>query len=107
MACMHSASRTCQAALACQRILHVHSNTMAHYGHCPNRLQAKTAELWERFRASGPGLPSVPLPQGMEALHRFQDDLDSALKQREQLALAEKLFNMPITSYPQLAQVSL
>lgn len=67
--------------------------------------QAFTSELWERFRSTGPGLPSVLLPQGLESLHRFQDDLDTALKQREQLALAEKLFNMPSTSYPHLAHL--
>lgn len=34
-----------------------------------------------------------------------QSELEEALKQREQLVLAEKLFDMPITSYPLLAQL--
>jgi hypothetical protein len=36
---------------------------------------------------------------------RLQAELDNALKQREQLVLAEKLFNMEITAYPSLALV--
>ncbi len=64
-----------------------------------------TAELWERFKDTGPGLPTIELPRGLELLHEFQGELDTALKQREQLVLAEKLFDMPITSYPHLSQL--
>lgn len=34
-----------------------------------------------------------------------QAEMESALRQREQLVLAEKLFGMPITSYPEMGQV--
>jgi hypothetical protein len=65
---------------------------------------AHTAELWERFRTSGPGLPTVELVVGLDELHKYEASLQDALRQREQLVLAEKLFNMPITAYPELAQ---
>ena len=66
---------------------------------------AYTEDLWERFRTGGPGLPTVELPVGLDLLHHFQEELEAALKTREQLVLAEKLFDMTITAYPQLAQV--
>ncbi|MEW5308429.1 MAG: hypothetical protein WDW38_000392 [Sanguina aurantia] len=64
-----------------------------------------TGELWERFRSAGPGLPTVELPVGLTKLHEFQAEMETALRQREQLVLAEKLFGMPITSYPEMGQV--
>lgn len=64
-----------------------------------------TAELWERFRTSGPGLPTVELTVGLDELHKYEGLLADALRQREQLVLAEKLFDMSITAYPELAQL--
>lgn len=64
-----------------------------------------TEALWERFRTTGPGLPTIELPLGLDLLHEFAAELETALRQREQLVLAEKLFDMEITSYPQLAQL--
>lgn len=66
---------------------------------------AHTAELWERFRTTGPGLPTVELPAGVDELHKYESDLADALRQREALVLAEKLFDMEITAYPELAQL--
>ena len=36
---------------------------------------------------------------------RLQEEMDQLSHQREQLVLAEKLFDMDITGYPDLAQV--
>ncbi|KXZ49756.1 DHC2 protein [Gonium pectorale] len=66
---------------------------------------AHSAELWERFRSSGPGLPTVELTTGLDELHKYEAALANCLRQREQLVLAEKLFDMPITAYPELAQL--
>ncbi len=68
---------------------------------------AHTAELWERFRTTGPGLPTVELPAGVDELHKYESDLADALRQREALVLAEKLFDMEITAYPELAQLEM
>ncbi|KAL6757976.1 dynein heavy chain, N-terminal region 1-domain-containing protein, partial [Haematococcus lacustris] len=67
--------------------------------------QVLTVSLAERFRTSGPGLATIELPVGLELLHAYAAELEGALKQREQLALAEKLFDMEITGYPSLAMV--
>ncbi|GFH18111.1 uncharacterized protein HaLaN_14855, partial [Haematococcus lacustris] len=69
------------------------------------RKQVLTVSLAERFRTSGPGLATIELPVGLELLHAYAAELEGALKQREQLALAEKLFDMEITGYPSLAMV--
>ncbi|GLI59150.1 hypothetical protein VaNZ11_000978 [Volvox africanus] len=66
---------------------------------------AYSSELWERFRTTGPGLPTVELVVGLDELHKYEASLQDALRQREQLVLAEKLFDMPITAYPELAQL--
>eukprot|EP00878_Enallax_costatus_P045894 GHUV01055422.1.p1 GENE.GHUV01055422.1~~GHUV01055422.1.p1 ORF type:complete len:144 (+),score=50.81 GHUV01055422.1:55-486(+) len=64
-----------------------------------------TQQLEERMRSSGPGLPTVQLPEGVERLKAFQEEVDALSKQREQLRLAEQLFDMDITSYPALSKV--
>ncbi|PNH08033.1 Dynein-1-alpha heavy chain, flagellar inner arm I1 complex [Tetrabaena socialis] len=66
---------------------------------------AVTSELWERFRTTGPGLPTMELPVGLDELRKYEGSLADALRQREQLALAEKLFDMTITAYPELASL--
>lgn len=40
---------------------------------------AYTSELWERFKASGPGVPTIELAQGLELLQQFQVSLCAAL----------------------------
>lgn len=43
--------------------------------------------------------------QGLELMREFGDELEEHMKMREQLVLAEKLFDMPLTSYPELGTV--
>jgi dynein heavy chain len=66
---------------------------------------ALTAGLEARMRSSGPGLPTVQLPTGLDSLKVFQAEVEGLSKQREQLRLAEQLFDMDITSYPLLSKV--
>jgi dynein heavy chain len=66
---------------------------------------AYTEQLFERFKGSGPGLPTIELPIGLDLLKEYQQEMETSTRTREQLVLAEKLFDMPITSYPMLSQV--
>jgi dynein heavy chain, axonemal len=66
---------------------------------------AVTQQLLESFKATGPGLPDIELSDGLQLLQKFQQEFDVAAKRREELVLAEKLFDMDITGYPHLAQV--
>jgi len=36
-----------------------------------------TSELWERFKASGPGVPTIDLTHGLDLLHQFQVWMDA------------------------------
>lgn len=48
----------------------------------------------------------MQLAAGLESLKVFQGEVEGLAKQREQLRLAEQLFDMDITSYPLLSKVS-
>lgn len=67
--------------------------------------EALITELEDRMHASGPGLPTVQLSTGLETLKAFQEEVEGLAKQREQLRLAEQLFDMDVTSYPILSKV--
>lgn len=57
------------------------------------------------MRTSGPGLAGVGLSAGLDLLRTYQEEVEALTKQREQLRLAEQLFDMEITSYPSLSKV--
>lgn len=59
----------------------------------------------EKFKAEGPGLPSLQLSKGYDILKQFSTELEQHRKSRDDLVLAEKLFDMEITDYPDLIQV--
>lgn len=61
--------------------------------------------LAERLKQAGPGAPGTPLPEGLELLQQFQQEVEVLAKQRDALRLAEQLFDMDVTGYPALAEV--
>ncbi len=67
--------------------------------------QAATAAFLARLLEQGPGRHAADLPAGLEALRRFQKQLEAMAKQREQLALAEHLFDLEQTFYQDLSKV--
>ncbi|XP_051831868.1 dynein axonemal heavy chain 10 [Antechinus flavipes] len=58
-----------------------------------------------RFNLQGPGSVGEDLDKGMELLAVFEKELVKHEKNRQELANAEKLFDLPITMYPDLLQV--
>lgn len=66
---------------------------------------ALTQQFEERMRTSGPGLATTHLPEGLDMLRVFQEELVGLAKQREQLRLAQQLFDMEVTSYPYFTKV--
>ncbi|DBA95316.1 TPA: Dynein heavy chain cytoplasmic [Trebouxia sp. C0006] len=66
--------------------------------------QGVASEFLQRLKTTGPGLPNTDLAKGLELLKKFQEEAVAVSQQREQLVLAEKLFGMDITSYPDLIQ---
>lgn len=65
----------------------------------------KTTEFLEKFKQEGPGLPNLELPTGYDLLLQFSSELDQLRLSRDDIVLAEKLFDMTITDYPDLVQV--
>ncbi|XP_075390744.1 dynein axonemal heavy chain 10 [Tenrec ecaudatus] len=62
-------------------------------------------EFAKRFYTEGPGSVGEDLDRGMDLLGSFAKELAKHEKNRQELANAEKLFDLPITMYPELLQV--
>ncbi|XP_037672459.1 dynein heavy chain 10, axonemal isoform X6 [Choloepus didactylus] len=57
------------------------------------------------FYSEGPGAVGDDLDKGAELLGTFEKELAKHERNRQELANAEKLFDLPITMYPELLQV--
>ncbi|KAF0872101.1 DYH10 protein, partial [Crocuta crocuta] len=62
-------------------------------------------EFANRFYREGPGSVGDDLDKGVELLAIFEKELTRHEKNRQELANAEKLFDLPITMYPELFKV--
>jgi dynein heavy chain len=65
----------------------------------------KLAKLQAKFERSGPGCEDVTLDAGLELLVKVKASLERYGTTRDDLSLAEKLFSLPITSYPVLSEL--
>lgn len=59
----------------------------------------------EAFIGSGPGTGGVVLDKGMEQTTQYITELANFNKRRDELVLAQKLFNLPLTSFPELVEM--
>uniref|UniRef100_A0A8C1QBG0 Dynein heavy chain 10, axonemal-like n=1 Tax=Cyprinus carpio TaxID=7962 RepID=A0A8C1QBG0_CYPCA len=59
----------------------------------------------ESFNMHGPGAVGDDLEKGLKIMATYETELDSVEASRQELAKAEKLFNLPITMYPELLNV--
>uniref|UniRef100_A0A8C4TE89 Dynein axonemal heavy chain 10 n=1 Tax=Erpetoichthys calabaricus TaxID=27687 RepID=A0A8C4TE89_ERPCA len=59
----------------------------------------------ESFQNQGPGAVGDDLDKGLEILGVYEELLSQNERERQELANAEKLFDLPITMYPDLMQV--
>ncbi|XP_058137242.1 dynein axonemal heavy chain 10 [Dasypus novemcinctus] len=62
-------------------------------------------DFTKRFYSEGPGAVGDNLDIGVELLGTFERELAKHEKNRQELANAEKLFDLPITMYPELLNV--
>ncbi|XP_021567645.1 dynein heavy chain 10, axonemal [Carlito syrichta] len=67
--------------------------------------RANIEEFAKRFYSKGPGSVGDDLDRGIELLAEFERELARHEKNRQELANAEKLFDLPITMYPELLKV--
>jgi dynein heavy chain len=57
---------------------------------------------FEKYQSRGPGTSIVGLEEGYDLLVSSKDQIKKFNKEREENVLAEKLFNLPISKYPEL-----
>ncbi|XP_076453104.1 dynein axonemal heavy chain 10-like [Babylonia areolata] len=59
----------------------------------------------DRFMLEGPGAVGGDLDKGVELMKKYQEEVAELEAQRQELTNAEKLFELPITMYPELLKV--
>lgn len=62
-------------------------------------------EAYEKYLHSGPGSDAVPLEEGVHKLEESKELNEMFNRKREEYVLAEKLFNLPISKYPELIKM--
>ena len=63
-----------------------------------------TSEFREKLKNEGPGVPTIDLQDGLVLLDEFEAQLAELAATKDNLIVAEKLFDLPITSYPDLVE---
>ena len=64
----------------------------------------EAAQLLARLKAEGPGVAGTDLSHGLDLLAAFEEEAAAMARRKEELMTAERLFSLPITSYPELAR---
>ncbi|KAL5017096.1 hypothetical protein ScPMuIL_006685 [Solemya velum] len=62
-------------------------------------------EFSEKFHLEGPGAVGSDLDKGLQLLKKYREDTTALEASRQELANAEKLFDLPITLYPNLLEI--
>jgi dynein heavy chain len=66
--------------------------------------QREVRTLKEKFR-EGPGNPNIQLEKGLVLIEILKEKLEEMRNQRDYLVLSEKLFNLPISTFPDLTEL--
>ena len=68
----------------------------------------RTKKAWKKHRGSGPGSSAAAedLDKGLELLEDLQAEVRDMANRRAQLVSAERLFNLPNTTYPDLLEMN-
>ena len=61
--------------------------------------------LYVEYKATGPGSNDTQLDKGLELLIEYKEIVAELNKKREELVLAEKLFNLPISTFKELVAI--
>ena len=67
--------------------------------------KAKIKEEYEQYNIKGPGVSSVNLDDGLDLLNQSKEKIKNFNKIREENVNAEKLFNLPISKFPELVSM--
>ncbi|XP_076452214.1 dynein axonemal heavy chain 10-like [Babylonia areolata] len=69
------------------------------------QFQIDLQEFADRFKLQGPGSVGCDLDKGLDMMKKYTEELDFMEQKRQDYTNAEKLFELPITRYPQLMKV--
>lgn len=64
--------------------------------------QKTISDEYEKYKSKGPGTNNVSLEEGVELLKQSKETIIKHNRKREENVSAEKLFNLPISKYPEL-----
>ncbi|VDL94305.1 unnamed protein product [Schistocephalus solidus] len=70
------------------------------------RFTHKISEFAERFSVSGPGSVADDLDKGLELMKQYKEEIQQLEAERHELLSAEKLLDLPISTYAQLCRIS-
>lgn len=70
-----------------------------------NKFKADLKEAYEKYLHSGPGSDHITLEEGVVKLEESKELNEMFSRKREEYVLAEKLFNLPISKYPELIKM--
>jgi dynein heavy chain len=61
--------------------------------------------LYEKYIEEGPGSPNTSLDDGLQLIEYYKEQAGELNKKKEDLVLAEKLFNIDISTFPELVAI--
>jgi dynein heavy chain, axonemal len=69
------------------------------------RFKDELKQAYEKYLENGPGSSAVSLEEGVHKLEESKVANEAYNRKREEYVLAEKLFNLPISKYPELIKM--
>lgn len=70
-----------------------------------NQFKEHIKVLHAEYKATGPGAAETSLDKGLELLNDYKEIVQELNKKKEELVLAEKLFNLPISTFTELVAI--
>jgi dynein heavy chain len=70
-----------------------------------DQFRGEVQKLRSDFQGAGPAASGVSLDRGVELTAQYQKALSDFGRQRDELVLAQKLFNLSISPYPELVEI--
>lgn len=61
--------------------------------------------LYKQYKEEGPSSPQTNLDDGLRLIEYYKERILELNKKKEELVLAEKLFNLDISSFPELVAI--
>jgi len=94
-----------EAKLRDHKLLHVKKHFAKETKEEVSAFKSELRGLLQDYKNKGPGAPETSLDEGMESLGKYQALCMEKNKKKDALVLAEKLFNLDISTFQELVQI--